>query len=209
MHLNDPAHIDLLRRFGELVVTTELSDDDWAEVRRVLEPLVDGRDDGGGGVSAYARWFRDPGAHERPDVFHPLALSTTPVFPVIDVEATVGGVAAHMTFGPAHEGPPGLVHGGFISAAFDIVVSAAATEVEPFNVTRWLKIRFLRPTPLGERLTFSAAARPAEGRLIEVEARLAGPDGRTRAKAEAQCAVVDRARFADRAPRPSAGPSTG
>ncbi|MEZ5142159.1 MAG: hypothetical protein R2726_06510 [Acidimicrobiales bacterium] len=28
----------------------------------------------------------------------------------------------------------------------DIVVSAAATELEPFNVTRWLRIRFLRPT---------------------------------------------------------------
>lgn len=186
-----------------------MSDDDWSTVRGALAPILARLDMPT--ASPYAVGFQQH--RGLPDVElnsqHPLALGVSPVFPRMRVDMDAIGVAVDLCFGPAFEGPPGLVHGGFLSAAFDIIVSSAAARVAPLNVTRWLRVRFLRPVSLGEKLTFSAEAQPADGRLITVEARLTDARGRTRAKAVAECVGLERSRFASRpsAVRPDENPS--
>ncbi|MEZ5142158.1 MAG: hypothetical protein R2726_06505 [Acidimicrobiales bacterium] len=59
MHVNDPEHIEVLRRFSEVVVSSSLSDEDWDEIRRVLDRAFERHDDAPS-ESAYARRFRDP-----------------------------------------------------------------------------------------------------------------------------------------------------
>jgi acyl-coenzyme A thioesterase PaaI-like protein len=126
---------------------------------------------------------------------HPLGTGACAVFPAFEWNRQEGAGTATITFGPAFEGPPGTVHGGFVAAAFDMVVSSTATRVLGQAVTRSLSIRYLRPTPLGELLTFSAEVGAVEGRLAPVVARCRLASGRLTAKADGQFASVPRARF--------------
>lgn len=136
------------------------------------------------------------GADGGPVPRHPLGTGACGVFPPFTWEERPGGLAAEVCFGPAFEGPPGTVHGGFVAAAFDIVVSAAATAGLGHAVTRTLALRYLRPSPLDEALRFEVEVGERAGRLAEVRAKLrVVADGRLTAKATAQFASVPRARF--------------
>lgn len=126
---------------------------------------------------------------------HPLGTGACGAFPAFEWDATDGTARATITFGPAFEGPPGTVHGGFVAAAFDMVVSTTATRLLGQAVTRSLKVRYLRPTPLGVPLTFDAQMGEVDGRLAPVVARCRLEGGRLTAKAEGQFASVHRDRF--------------
>jgi len=152
--------------------------------------------------SAYARLARDHVGEDPTEalhvVGHPLMASQSPVFPELDIVVDGAAVSAALVFGAAFEGPPGLAHGGFVSAGFDIVVSLAAAQVSPWSMTRRLQIRFLRPTYLHDRLTFRAEASEGEHRSIHVTAVLEDSAGRTTAKATAEFVQFEPQRFADR-----------
>lgn len=136
------------------------------------------------------------GADGGPVPRHPLGTGACGTFPPFTWEERPGGLAAEIHFGPAFEGPPGTVHGGFVAAAFDIVVSAAATAGLGHAVTRTLALRYLRPSPLRQPLRFEVEVGERAGRLAEVRARLrVVADGRLTAKATAQFASVPRGRF--------------
>jgi acyl-coenzyme A thioesterase PaaI-like protein len=126
---------------------------------------------------------------------HPLGVGACAAFPAFTWDHDVQVASATITFGPAFEGPPGTVHGGFVAAAFDMVVSSTATRVLGQAVTRSLRIRYLRPTPLGEPLTFTAEVGEVDGRLAPVVARCRLAGGRLTAKAEGEFASVSRDRF--------------
>jgi acyl-coenzyme A thioesterase PaaI-like protein len=126
---------------------------------------------------------------------HPLGVGACAVFPAFTWDHEAQSASATITFGPAFEGPPGTVHGGFVAAAFDMVVSSTATRVLGQAVTRSLRIRYLRPTPLGEPLTFTAEVGEVHGRLAPVVARCRLAGGRLTAKAEGEFASVSRERF--------------
>ncbi len=196
---NDPTDVDLVRRLANLLATTRLDPDAWQRLRAAIEPLLDTHDETVT-TSPYALGFRNGGETSDLDrnARHPIATGTTAIFPLLHLEMDEGRVVVRATFGPAFEGPPGLVHGGFVAAAFDMAVSAAASRVAVLNVTRRLEVRYLRPTFLGVPLAFTAVATAGEGRLIDVTARLTGPDDRLLARASAQCASLPATRFADR-----------
>lgn len=110
--------------------------------------------------------------------------------PLRRLEVDEGRLLVEATLGPLFEGPAGLVHGGFLTTAFDIVGSAVVRQQLPEALTRSLSVRFLRPTALGTVLL--------EGVLGEVGARLADVtvtarvDGRVTARARLQFAVPGR-----------------
>lgn len=68
------------------------------------------------------------------------------------------------TFGAADEGPPGLVHGGVLAFVLDHCFGAASTLAEIPGVTGTLTLRYERPTPLHEELTFVGEVERTEGR---------------------------------------------
>jgi acyl-coenzyme A thioesterase PaaI-like protein len=55
----------------------------------------------------------------------------------------------------AYEGPPGVVHGGFLAVFFDCVVQHHNCEVGLAGKTVALTVRYRRPTPLLTPLGFT------------------------------------------------------
>jgi hypothetical protein len=72
----------------------------------------------------------------------------------------------HATYGETYEGPPGLVHGGYVIAAFDdlLGVAQAASGVAGFTGT--LEVKLHRGTPLHRRIDYEAGVLSQEGRKV-------------------------------------------
>jgi hypothetical protein len=71
-------------------------------------------------------------------------------FDHLDAEKAVGRV----TFPLIYEGPPGLVHGGFLGVFFDSVIQHHSCVTGLSGKTRSLTVTFRRPTPLLTELGF-------------------------------------------------------
>lgn len=88
-------------------------------------------------------------------------------FDRIDVETAVGRVA----FPVVYEGPPGLVHGGFLAVFFDCVIQHQNCATELSGKTRSLNVKFRGPTPILTELRFDIT-RTQEDRWVTSTARL-------------------------------------
>lgn len=118
----------------------------------------------------------------------------------IPLETTIdeqGQVRAVTSFGPAYEGTPGVVHGGFVAAVFDQLLGAAAATTGQAMVTGTLTVRYRRPTPVGTELVFRTGLEAAEGRRLVVSGRCQAGEEVT-AEAEAIFVTVDEARYTRR-----------
>lgn len=127
----------------------------------------------------------------------PMLGVANPIAPPISLrgvdESTMVGEA---TFGPAYEGPPGCVHGGFVAAAFDEVLGAVQSLSGQPGMTGTLVVRYRSPTPLHEPLRITGRFERVEGRKILTTGTLhAG--GRLCAEAEATFISVDFGRMAE------------
>lgn len=132
--------------------------------------------------------IRVPGPHYTPvdsSLFERSPLSglsnalAAPLVLEFDGETTRG----HATYSPRFEGPPGLVHGGYVISAFDdlLGVAQAASGVAGFTGT--LTVKLLGGTPLNTRIEYEAGVRSHEGRKVIAWGR-STLDGRVLAEAE-------------------------
>jgi len=80
----------------------------------------------------------------------------------IDGERTLGAAV----FGEAYEGPPGVLHGGFVAAAFDDLLGCAQVATGMAGFTGTLTVRMRRPTPLNTRIDYEAGVTKVSGRRI-------------------------------------------
>ncbi|MGV9633159.1 hypothetical protein ACWDO0_03160 [Nocardia rhamnosiphila] len=121
--------------------------------------------------------------------------------------------AGRITFPLVHEGPPGLVHGGFLGVFFDAVVQHHSCAVGITGKTRSMNIAYRRPTPILVELRFEIDRVVHEtgirstARLLRDDALLCTADVETVAAAVAKLAGTHfgRRRVPDRpapAPRP-------
>jgi hypothetical protein len=88
-------------------------------------------------------------------------------FDRIDAQTATGRV----TFPVVYEGPPGLVHGGFLAVFFDCVIQHQNCATELSGKTRSLNVKFRRPTPILTELVFDIT-RTQEDRGVTSTARL-------------------------------------
>ena len=88
-------------------------------------------------------------------------------FDRIDAEAAEGRV----TFPVVYEGPPGLVHGGFLAVFFDCVIQHQNCATALSGKTRSLNVTFRRPTPVLTELRFDIVRSQAD-RGVTSTARL-------------------------------------
>ena len=82
-----------------------------------------------------------------------------------------------VTFGPAHQGGPGLVHGGIVGAALDEACGLLATWHRFPAVTARFAVRFRKPVPINRELRVASRVTAERGRRIEISAEL--HDGET------------------------------
>jgi hypothetical protein len=71
-------------------------------------------------------------------------------FDRIDADVASGSVS----FPLVYEGPPGLVHGGFLGVFFDCVIQQHNCTTELAGKTRSLNVKYRRPTPILTELRF-------------------------------------------------------
>ncbi|GAC1332572.1 MAG: PaaI family thioesterase [Mycobacteriales bacterium] len=124
-------------------------------------------------------------------------------------QAVAGGLHLRVTTGEgvrvmaeflveaAHQGAPGLAHGGVLSAAFDETIGALLRLLCTPAVTRRLETDFLHPVPVGSTLHIAAWCVRVEGRKIfsEAEGHLGAPDGPLALRAKALFVAVPLAHF--------------
>lgn len=106
-----------------------------------------------------------------------------------------------VNFPVAYEGPPGIVHGGFLALFFDAVIQHHNCDVGVAGRTTELTIRYRRPTPLGTELRF-ALDRAVDGSRIRSTGRLSHDD-------TLLCEVWMDAVKGDRSRLPSVSPRRG
>ncbi len=85
----------------------------------------------------------------------------------IDADTAEGRV----TFPVVYEGPPGLVHGGFLAVFFDCVIQHQNCATALSGKTRSLNVTFRRPTPILTELRFDIVRARAD-RGVTSTARL-------------------------------------
>jgi hypothetical protein len=90
-------------------------------------------------------------------------------FDHLDTEKAAGRVL----FPLVYEGPPGLVHGGFLAVFFDCVIQHHNCATGLSGKTRSLGVTFRRPTPVLTGLHFDISRLPVERGIVST-ARLLG-----------------------------------
>ena len=105
-----------------------------------------------------------------------------------------------MTFPVVYEGPPGIVHGGFLAVFFDCVLQQLNCDMGRAGKTRDLSLRYRRPTPILTELRVHgrAHASPTMRSNSTAELRL---DGTVMCTAEMSAVLGDRAALPAVSPR--------
>ncbi len=73
-----------------------------------------------------------------------------------DGEAAIGSAHGSVEFPVSYEGPPGIVHGGFLAVFFDCVLQQLNCALGLAGKTAELSLRYRRPTPLLTPLVYRA-----------------------------------------------------
>jgi len=102
---------------------------------------------------------------------NPLGLS----LPVPEAEG-IEEYEAYVAFDERHQGGPGLVHGGLVSAALDEACGLLATWYRFPTVTARIFVRYRHPVPINTELLLRAELESSRGRRIRVRARLTDGD---------------------------------
>lgn len=88
-----------------------------------------------------------------------------PCFPTYEIAVDGGQATGTVSFPVAYEGPPGIVHGGFLALFFDCVVQHHNCDVGVAGKTTSLALRYRRPAPLLTPLRFTIERSAANGRI--------------------------------------------
>lgn len=96
-------------------------------------------------------------------------------------------VTAEFTVRPAHQGAPGLAHGGVLVSALDETLGALQWLLRTIAVTGRLQTEFVRPVPIGTTLHLQAHCTGVDGRKIYSSAvgRIGSPEGPVAVRADA------------------------
>jgi uncharacterized protein (TIGR00369 family) len=99
-----------------------------------------------------------------------------------------------------HQGYPGRMHGGIISAALDETVGRAIMTrygEAIWGVTVELNLRYLKPVPLGVELTITGRITADKPRVFEGSGDLLLPDGTVAAHCDGKYVKMDISKIAD------------
>jgi acyl-coenzyme A thioesterase PaaI-like protein len=113
----------------------------------------------------------------------PLVGKVSPLAPPVEWELADDRIVGHGTYHAAYEGPPGYVHGGWVALTFDEILGMANIASGHPGMTGTLKIRYLRPTPLHQRVDLVGWTERVEGRRIVAKGTMT-VDGVLTAEAE-------------------------
>ena len=88
-----------------------------------------------------------------------------------------GRVIAKFTPREEHQGYPGVVHGGIISALMDEAIGRVVTSLDIWAVTAKLELKFRQHVPLGKQFTITSELIRLRSRSFEAKGELRLADG--------------------------------
>jgi acyl-coenzyme A thioesterase PaaI-like protein len=95
-----------------------------------------------------------------------------------------GSVHADYTPREEHQGYPGVMHGGLVTALLDELIGRTAIASDLWCMTAKLQVRFRKPVPIGEPLRLRGEITKKGGRLLEGRGEMRLQDGTLVAEAE-------------------------
>jgi acyl-coenzyme A thioesterase PaaI-like protein len=98
--------------------------------------------------------------------FSPLIGHANPIAPPLEIWVENGRARGRVNFGRSFEGAPGVVHGGYVAAAFDELLGFVQGFAEQPGMTGTLTIIYRAPTPILTELTLDGTLEGTEGRKI-------------------------------------------
>jgi hypothetical protein len=120
-------------------------------------------------------------------------------FPVYEMRAHDDRAEGRVAFPVVYEGPPGIVHGGFLALFFDCALTQLNCDMGLAGKTRSLSVRYRRPAPILTELAFTGERTVSEGSIVATgELHL---DGIVLCGAEMNAAVGDRGALPRVSPR--------
>jgi acyl-coenzyme A thioesterase PaaI-like protein len=94
-----------------------------------------------------------------------------------------GCVHADYTPRDEHQGFPGVMHGGLVTALLDEILGRTAIAMDLWCMTAELAVRFKKPVPVGAPLKLQGKITKRNGRLLEGRSELRLADGTLAAEA--------------------------
>jgi acyl-coenzyme A thioesterase PaaI-like protein len=120
-------------------------------------------------------------------------------FPVFEMRAHDDKAEGRVAFPVVYEGPPGIVHGGFLALFFDCALTQLNCDMGLAGKTRSLSVRYRRPAPILTELEFAGERTVAEGSIVATGELCL--DGTVLCAAEMNAAVGDRGALPAVSPR--------
>jgi hypothetical protein len=100
--------------------------------------------------------------------FNPATGVLNPIAPTLEMAVDGKTLVTHCEFSCCHEGGPDTAHGGMIAAVYDQLLAYATMVEGKTGPTVWLKVTYLKPTPVNERLRFETVVTAVDGRKYSV-----------------------------------------
>ena len=122
-----------------------------------------------------------------------------PCFPEYSIDVAEDVATGTVTFPVLYEGPPGIVHGGFLAVFFDCVVQHHNCDSGVAGKTTELRLAFRRPTPILEALRFTVRRATTEHRIVS-DAEL-DHDGEVLCRAHVEAVLGSRDALPEVSPR--------
>jgi acyl-coenzyme A thioesterase PaaI-like protein len=159
-----------------VLAADHLDDADLATATTMIDALTAGLREG----SPPPESRPSPAERRRYGDYLPRSLLTGLVHPISPGAAWTfedGVLHVRATLSQLYEGPPGYVHGGFVSLAFDELFGMVNVLNGLGGLTGRLTVRYRRPTPLGEELRMTAWIERHAGRTIRTRGTIHVGDG--------------------------------
>ncbi len=126
---------------------------------------------------------------------HTVVGPANPMAPPLVLERFADRVVGRVRYTLQYEGPPGMLHGGYLGTAFDYVLAAASSLSGQLCMTASMTVNYRAATPLNTDLLLEARVERVEGRKVFTIATCVTSDGSVTADATGLFIAVDPSRY--------------
>lgn len=157
-----------VRALVDAVAHTEAAPEDLAKARESVAAATERISGTRRETGALMQQTRPDGTAEYGTLTNVVSGVTNPASPPLQLEHSEDGLRAEITLNGVYQGPPGLVHGGWIAAILDQALGGAASAAGMPGMTANLDVNYCSPTPLHTPLEITARVTGTERRKVFV-----------------------------------------
>lgn len=130
--------------------------------------------------------------------YRPISGNCNAVSPQMKYFEAADHLIGKISFGAAYEGPPSLVHGGYIAACMDEMfgIAVSHSHIKEPCMTGTLKVIYRAPVPLHQEITWKAWMDREEGRKVFAKCTVSDAKGNLCCEGEAIFLKIDPSLYA-------------